>query len=170
MNSSPFLFRDFTRTKSALQEALCNEQETYLLLTGETGTGKTALLRQLRSEMDRSRYRVIYFSQSQRLNASGLVRVLSRNIRVRTSLSHSESLDRLVRALADETQHLLLLMDEAHDLPEETLTELRALVESDLDGERRVQVFLAGLPRLRTQLQDCPPLWRRLVVREEMFL
>jgi type II secretory pathway predicted ATPase ExeA len=168
MNSSPFLFHDFTRTRDALQAALCDDEEAYILLTGETGTGKTALLRQLRSTIDRARYRVVYFSQSQRLNATGLVRVLSRNLRVKISLSHSESLDRLVRALSEETQHVLLWLDEAHELPHETLTEVRALVESDLEGERRVQVFLVGLPRLRTQLQEHPPLWRRLVVREEI--
>ncbi len=168
MNQSPFLFSDFVRAKDVLQSALCDELETYLLLTGETGTGKTALMRQLRAELDRARFRVLYFSQSQKLNASGLVRVLARNLRVKASLSHSESLDRLVRALAEETQHWLLWFDEAHDLPEETLLEVRALAESDLDGDRRVHVFLAGLPKLRAQLQECPPLWRRLVVREEI--
>jgi Cdc6-like AAA superfamily ATPase len=45
MNRSPFLFRDFVRARKYLIEALVEGDETYAMLTGETGTGKTALLR-----------------------------------------------------------------------------------------------------------------------------
>src|SRR5262249_20253603 len=45
---------------------------------------------------------------------------------------------------------------------------MRALAESDLEGACRIQVLLVGLPRLRTELQARPYLWRRIVVREEI--
>ena len=32
MNRSSFFFSDFVRAKDTLQQALCDEQETYLLL------------------------------------------------------------------------------------------------------------------------------------------
>src|SRR5206468_11167 len=75
---------------------------------------------------------------------------------------------RVVRALGEETQRLLLWFDEAHELPEETLAEARALVECDLEGAPKVQVLLVGMPRLRSDLQAHPHLWRRIVVREEI--
>ena len=53
----------------------------------------------------------------------------------------------------------MLWLDEAHELPDETLAEIRALAESDLDSSRRVQVMLVGLPRLRALLQARPHLW-----------
>jgi type II secretory pathway predicted ATPase ExeA len=87
---------------------------------------------------------------------------------VRTSMCHSVSLDRLLRALTEESHTILLWLDEAQDLPADTLAEVRALAESDLDGARRVQVLLVGLPRLRVELQAHPYLWRRIVVREEI--
>ncbi len=83
-------------------------------------------------------------------------------------MCHSVSLDRLLRALAEESHTILLWLDEAQDLPAETLAEARALAESDLDGARRVQLLLVGLPRLRVELQSHPYLWRRIVVREEI--
>jgi type II secretory pathway predicted ATPase ExeA len=70
--------------------------------------------------------------------------------------------------LADDPQHILLWMDEAHELSQDTLDQVRALAESDLGGESRVQVLLAGLPKLRAMLQEHPHLWRRIVVREEI--
>jgi type II secretory pathway predicted ATPase ExeA len=138
------------------------------MLTGGTGTGKTALLRELRSQLDRGRHRVLYFSAAKKLGAAGLIKVTGEALRVRASMCHSVSLDRLLRALAEESHTVFLWLDEAQDLPSETLGEVRALAESDLDGARRLQVLLVGLPRLRTQLQAYPHLWRRIVVREEI--
>jgi type II secretory pathway predicted ATPase ExeA len=111
---------------------------------------------------------VLYFSAAKKLGAAGLVKVTGEALRVRTSMCHSVSFDRLLRALAEESHTVLLWLDEAQDLPAETLTEVRALAESDLDGSRRIQVLLVGLPRLRAELQAHPYLWRRIVVREEI--
>lgn len=168
MNRSPYPFRDFVRAKDTLAHALVELDETYAMLTGDTGTGKTALLRELRSQLDRTRHRMLYFSEARKLGAAGLVKVIGESLRVRTSLCHSVSLDRLLRALSDESRTILLWLDEAQDLPAETLSEVRALAESDLDGSRRVRVLFVGLPKLRAELQPHPYLWRRVVVREEI--
>jgi type II secretory pathway predicted ATPase ExeA len=168
MNRSPFPFTDFVRARDGITHALTELGETYAMLTGDTGSGKTALLRELRGQLDRTRHRVLYFSESRKLGAAGLIKVVGESLRVRSSLCHSLSLDRLHRALADETQTIQLWLDEAQDLPAETLAEVRALAESDLDGSQRVQVLFVGLPRLRSELQSLPYLWRRIVVREEI--
>jgi type II secretory pathway predicted ATPase ExeA len=168
MNRSPYPFRDFVRAKDNLVHALVELGETYAMLTGDTGTGKTALLRELRGHLDRTRHKMLYFSEARKLGAAGLIKVTGEALRVRTSMCHSVSLDRLLRAMADESHTILLWIDEAQDLPEETLAELRSLAESDLDGARRVQVLFVGLPRLRVELQNHPYLWRRIVVREEI--
>ena len=168
MNRTPYPFRDFVRAKANLLRALLEHQEPFVLLTGDTGTGKTALLRELRGELDRARHRVVYFAEARKLGAAGLVRVLGESLRVRISPCHALSLERLRRALDDEAHTILLWLDEAHDLPEETLAEARALTESHLDGTPRIQVLLIGLPRLRVELQAQPALWRRILVREEI--
>ena len=168
MNPIPYPFEDFLRAKQRLQRALLEHHEPFVLLTGETGTGKTALLRELRAELDRTRYRVVYFAQARKLGAVGLIKVLAEGLRVRPSLCHALALERVLRALAEEPRTLLLWLDEAHDLPEETLAEARAITESDLEGSRPIQVLLVGLPKLRAQLQAQPALWRRILVREEI--
>ncbi len=168
MNRTPFPYRDFTRVKDVVHDALCNLDETYILVTGETGTGKTALMSELRGNLDRARYRVQYFSGARQLGASGLVKVVSEGLRVRSSTCHAVTLDRLMKALSGESQRVLLWIDEAHDLAEETLSQIRALAEADLDGESRIQVLLVGMPRLRAELQSFPHLWRRIVIREDL--
>jgi type II secretory pathway predicted ATPase ExeA len=168
MNRTPYPFHDFLRVKQSLLGALTDQHEPFALLTGDTGSGKTALLRELRGELDRARHRVLYFSEARKLGAAGLVRVLGESLRVRPSMCHAVSFERVLRALSDEPHTLLVWLDEAHDLPEETLAEARALAESDLEGVRRIQILLVGLPKLRAELQAHPALWRRIVVREEL--
>ena len=168
MNRSPYPFSDFVRARDQLAHAITELGESYAMLTGDTGTGKTALLRELRGQLDRTRHRVLYFAEARKLGAAGLVKVVGESLRVRSSMCHSVSLDRLLRALSEESHTILLWLDEAHDLPDETLAQARALAESDLDGSCRVQVLFVGLPRLRSELQAYPYLWRRIVVREEI--
>ena len=43
MNTTPYPFEDFLRAKQRLYRALFEHREPFALLTGETGTGKTAL-------------------------------------------------------------------------------------------------------------------------------
>ncbi len=169
MNRTPFPYRDFIRVKQTVLSALREHEETYVLVTGETGTGKTALMRDLRGELDRARYRVLYFAEASRLGAPGLVRLLAKTLRTDISTYHAISLDRVVEALSAEALRVLLWFDEAHHLPRETLSVARALVESDLDGTPKLQVLLVGMPRLRADLQAQAHLWRRIGVREEIL-
>ena len=168
MNSTLYPFEDFLRAKAVLRTALIEHPEPFALLTGDTGSGKTALLRELRTELDRARHRVLYFSEARKLGAPGLVKVLGEHLRVRPSMCHAVGFERLLRALAEDPQSLLVWLDEAHELPEETLAEARALAESALEAHPSVQILLVGLPKLRSALQAQPPVWRRIAVREEL--
>jgi type II secretory pathway predicted ATPase ExeA len=168
MNKQSYPYRDFARVRQVVLSSLHQADEPYVLVTGETGTGKTALLRDLRGDLDRARYRIFYFQEAKRLGAPGIVRVLARSLRADTSLYHAVALDRVVHALREETQRVLLWFDEAHDLQPDAIAAARALVESDLDAGPRVQVLLVGMPSLRSNLQALPHLWRRIGVREEL--
>jgi len=163
-----FAFADFARALENLENAFRNDKDRYLLLTGETGVGKTMLCRQLHTALDRCRYRVLYFSHARHLNATGLIRVLAHCLRLPTRRSHSETLQGLVHSLREQPHQLLIWFDEAHELAEETLLEARSLAESDLAGNCPVRILLIGMPALRDRLQGIAALWRRVVVREEL--
>jgi len=168
MNPEPFPCQDFLRVQKNLQRALQNTEDTYLLLTGETGTGKTALLRQLTRQLDRFRYRCLYFAHAQQLKPFGFIRVLARFLRLSPCRCHPETVHSLLQQLREDPQWLLLWFDEGHDLPEETLAEARSLAESDLGPDSRLQILLSGLPPLRERLHARPHLWRRFLIREEL--
>jgi MSHA biogenesis protein MshM len=169
MNQTPyFAFSDFVRVLETLENTFRNQQDRYLLLTGETGVGKTMLCRKLHTTLDRCRYRVLYFSHARHLNATGLIRVLANCLRLPTRRSHSETLQGLVHSFREQPNQLLIWFDEAHELADETLLEARSLAESDLADNCPVRILLIGMPPLRDRLQGIASLWRRIVVRQEL--
>lgn len=167
-SKEPYPFVDFETVRRRLLAALQEDDDAYALLTGDSGTGKSTLMRWLRTALDRCHFRVIYFAHASRLSAPGMIRVLAQVFRISPRRSHSETLRALTTHLREEPARILLFFDEAHALSPETLDEARTLVESDLDGARPLRMLLAGLPRLREHLQASPSLWRRFVIREEI--
>ncbi len=167
-HSETFPFADFERAKEALLAALTAERDAFLLLTGDTGVGKSTLLQDLRVTLDRCRYRLLYLPGGQKLGPSGFVRILAKTLRVKPCRSHAETAHAVSRQLLDDPQRLLVWLDDAHDVPDDTLTEMRSLAESSLGSSHLLQVVLAGWPLLRERLQGMPALSRRIVVREEI--
>ena len=168
MKPNFFAFADFVRALENLENTFRNQHDRYLLLTGDTGVGKTWLCRQLSTALDRCRHRVLYFSHARHLSATALIRVLAGHLRVPTRRSHSETLQGLGHALREQPHQLLIWFDEAHELADETLLEAKALAESDLTDSCPVRILLIGMPALRDRLQGIAALWRRIVVREEL--
>lgn len=162
---SPFPYADYIGARDALFAAL-QGRSFYATLTGASGMGKTSLLRDLSAGLDRYRYLVTYISSS-RASLVGVVRFVAQRLHVTPRRSYLETVDVLCEAIAAQTSHLLLWMDEADQVEAATLQEVRMLAESDLGAEQLFSVVLSGLPALGAQL-DAPalfPLKRRISLR-----
>lgn len=168
MNTTPHSFADFRAAEAALRHAI-TARDRYVLLTGESGSGKTTVLRAVRDSLDRCQIRPLYFNLA-RLSPAGLVRMVARQLRVPACRSQPETIHAVVQVLLDEPIRTWLWIDEAQLLPDETFGEVRTLAETSLAGEPAVFVVLAGLPELRERLQAPRlfPIWRRLESRIEI--
>jgi type II secretory pathway predicted ATPase ExeA len=164
-----FPFKDFIRAFEELLSAITAGIQ-YILLIGESGVGKSSLLKLAKKELDPCRFRTNYFNLN-KLNACGIVRVTARSLRVPIRRSLSETIEGITSVLADEACTTCIWVDEAHLVPDNTLTGLRTLAESDLSGRGRFLVLLSGLPPLRGRLQTPHlfPLWRRILTRIEII-
>jgi general secretion pathway protein A len=161
----PFLYRDFQEALRRLKTSL-TRSPAYALLLGESGTGKTTLLRALKAALDRRRFQVLYLCHG-RPSPTGLTRVLADALRLPLRRSRAETSRLLVQTLRDLPTRLLLWIDEAQLIHEDTLHELRLLAEADLDGPPLFSVVLAALPDLKDRLlaPQLFPLWRRIGAR-----
>lgn len=161
----PFRYTDFHLALTALHAAF-NQAPSYALLLGESGTGKTSLLRTLRAELDPTRFRVLYLSHGQP-SPSGLARLLAEAFYLPLHRSRAETSSLLVHALRNLPSHLLLWIDEAKMIRDDTLHEIRLLAEADLNGPPLFSVLLSALPDLKERLlsPDMFPIWRRISLR-----
>lgn len=158
----PFLYQDFKTALETLKQALMN-QTGYALLLGESGTGKTTLLRTLAQELDRSQYQLLYLCHG-RPSPSALARVLADALHLPLRRTRAETSRMLIQTLTHLPTHLTLWIDESQLISDDTLHEIRLMAEADLGSPPLFSVILSSMPPLKERLlsPNLFPLWRRI--------
>ncbi len=139
------------------------------LLVAAPGTGKSIVLDTLCTSVTTGDVRVIATALSS-CGPFGLVGQLAARygtpLRRTTAQTAAALLDELGRSAKRE----ILVLDEAHRLPDASLEELRLLGQLDFDRRAPFVLLLAGQPLLRERLlqPDFDALWQRLVVRTSL--
>lgn len=166
--NSSFSYSDFDKAKRRLLETI-PKGPFYALITGPSGTGKTSLLGEVASRLDRHRFAVHYLAQS-RLSTWGVARFLCEELHLTPRRSHTQTLSAMNEAIRELPFRVLLFVDEASLLSQETLQEIRLLAESELHAPPLFSVVFAGLPELKSKLESPAlfPLKRRLSLRLEL--
>jgi type II secretory pathway predicted ATPase ExeA len=160
--TDPFPYQDFQQALDTVKVALIRAP-AYALVLGESGSGKTTLLRTVAAQLDRRRFHILYLSHGQP-SPSGLVRLLAETFHLPLRRTRAETSRLLVQTLRNLPTRLVLSIDEAHPLCDDTLQEIRLLAEADLDAAALFSVVLSGLPQLKERLlaPHLFPLWRRM--------
>ena len=125
------------------------------LLIGDSGVGKTCVLRALERELNPARYRVTYMHHAN-VSPRDFYRQLSMVLGLEPKASPS-AMFRQVQAhleeLADDQKvHPVLLLDEAQLIQSSMLEQLHILLNFRMDSKAFLSVFLVGLPELRERL------------------
>lgn len=131
------------------------ESRTSAVLTGESGVGKTCVLRGLEATLNPARFRLLYLHHA---NVSS--RDFYRQVSVLLGLepkSHPSAMFRQIQAhmeeLADQQKiHPVLLLDEAQLVSLSMLEQLHILLNFRMDSAAFLSVVLVGLPELRDRL------------------
>ena len=155
-SNAPFPYADYTHAKNSLAAAL-NGPCFYATLTGNSGMGKTSLLRELSATLERPRHALLYFSSS-RASVFSVSRLIARALHISPRYSYLETVNALIEVIETQKTHFVLWIDEADQLELSTLQEIRMLAESDISTTQVLTVLLSGLPRLLNVL-DSPPLF-----------
>lgn len=145
------------RAMSLLEYGLL-DQAGFIVVTGEVGTGKTTLIRSLiRRKQAESRLRVAVIFHTQLSPEELLEPVLEAFRLPYQGKSRTERLsilrDFLRREAASRSQTALII-DEAQNLPLETLEEIRLLTNMETEPLHLMQIVLVGQPGLRNKLSN----------------
>ena len=142
------------RALSFLQYGL-SQGDGFIVITGNVGTGKTTLVQTLLSELDQSDLAVGTIVTSN-LQEDDLLHMVAANFGIRTREANKAALIKEIEHnFVQQTRsgrRILLIVDEAQNLPERSVEELRMLSNFQLDSKPLVQIFLLGQQEFRSTL------------------
>jgi general secretion pathway protein A len=141
----------------------------FIVITGEAGTGKTTLLRRLMHTVEATVHTAFIFNTH--LSFTELLRLVLNELGVANSARDKQTLmaqlnDYLIEQLHKD--HIVsLLVDEAQDLSDAMLEELRLLSNLETDRAKLIQIVLMGQPELERKLDqpELRQLKQRVAVR-----
>jgi type II secretory pathway predicted ATPase ExeA len=165
----------FSYTNSLYREAFANlrygieTRKGFIVITGEAGTGKTTLLRRLMRTVETSVHTAFIFNTH--LDFTELLRLVLGDLGIAHSASDRLTLmaqlnDYLIEQLHKD--HVVsVLVDEAQDLSDAMLEELRLLSNLETDRAKLIQIVLMGQPELERKLDqpELRQLKQRVAVR-----
>lgn len=142
------------RALTLLQYGLMN-QAGFSVICGDTGAGKTTLIRRLLSDLeDNTTVGLItntHQSFGELLNWVLMAFGLDGEGKSKSQMHHM-FVNFLVEQYA-QNKHTVLIVDEAQNMKADTLEELRMLSNINADKDQVLQVILAGQPALRETLR-----------------
>ncbi|MBV8772854.1 MAG: AAA family ATPase, partial [Deltaproteobacteria bacterium] len=147
-----YLSRSHREALAALEWGALYEPSGFTLLIGEAGTGKTTLVKSILAR-NYARVRAACISNPKR-GFEGILRELLRQFGLAartTKLEMSAVFDRFLEQLKPG-ERLVILIDEAQALDDESLEELRLFSNSGNADEKQLNFILVGQPELVQRL------------------
>ena len=142
------------------------EQATVALVTGGSGVGKSALLKRFLHELHGPRWQPVYLHLTH-LSAAGLLKLLVDKLGELPRCGKGRLFEQILGKARQAEGGLLVILDEAHLIAPEALTDIRLLISSALDDAPPLKVVLAGQDPLRQTLRQSlhADLLNRIAVR-----
>ena len=138
-----------------------NQGEGFIIVTGDVGTGKTTLVRHLFETLDRNEY-IAAMIVSTQLSAEDLLRSVVAAFGLDAQAEDKgQLLARLEKFLREQFRmgrRALLVVDEAQNLSNAALEEMRMLSNFQEGDKALIQSFLVGQPEFRERIFSAPEL------------
>ena len=165
LNSPPFKITPATHfffsgaNRGEILDALIyaiTESEGIIKVTGEVGSGKTMLSRMVLEQLPKQ-VECVYLanpslSRDEMLHA--IADGLGLNLEGQRVNVIMQTLQNLLTQKAAEGKRVVVLVDEAHAMPLETLEELRLLYNLQVGDQKLIQIVLFGQPELNAKLEQ----------------
>jgi type II secretory pathway predicted ATPase ExeA len=126
-----------------------------IVLTGEVGTGKTTALRWILRRLDASVLAAYVFNP--RLSIDEFYQHVTQMLGIKDWTNKSDLLNTLGKVLEERHRRGLrtvIIIDEAHELSDYVLEEIRLLLNFESDNAKHLQIVLTGQPELRDKLNQ----------------
>ncbi|MEM8987658.1 MAG: XrtA/PEP-CTERM system-associated ATPase [Pseudomonadota bacterium] len=148
--------RSHNKAMAYLQYGL-QQGEGFIVITGEVGAGKSLMIGHLLDELDRDKIAAAHIVTSN-LDAQDVVRFILSGFKIRPQANGKAALLEAFEDFLIEQyrigRRVLLIVDEAQNLPKKTIEELRMLSNINFGGDPLFQIFLVGQPEFKDIVRD----------------
>ncbi len=154
LNTDPEFFFQSSMHKSAIAYMRYGlmQGEGFVVITGFPGLGKTMLVRELVKNLNDDDI-VIGVMVSSQVGATDTLRVISGTFGLSfVDLDKATllvNIEQFIKTTSENGKRILLIVDEAQNLPKQSLEELRMLSNFERNGKIIFQTFLVGQKELR---------------------
>ncbi len=128
----------------------------FIQLTGEVGSGKTTLCRTLLTQLGEHYHTALVLNPM--LTEAQLLRAVLKEFGApKVSHDHLENYEAINEFLLEKAKtgrECVLIIDEAQDLSNTLLEQIRLLSNLETDNSKLIQIILLGQPELRDKLND----------------
>ena len=132
-------------------------RQGLLVVTGEPGTGKTSILNAI-LDWQRQRGRSTAFVFHTRVEPIGLLRLILADFGLPCESKSKSDLIRILHHWLLQRHAVkdlpVLILDEAHALPGQTLDEIRLILNVETSRGKMLQIILSGQPELEEKLRS----------------
>jgi general secretion pathway protein A len=152
-----FLFHS-TKHREAFNHLLygIRERKGFVQLTGEVGAGKTTLCRALLEHLDGKYSTALILNPV--LNADELMRAIATefglDVKGRDRLETIAAISDFLLRQTLAGKETVLIVDEAQNLTEDLLEQVRLISNIETDDRKLLQIILMGQPELRERLNN----------------
>ena len=131
--------------------------EGFIKITGEVGTGKTLLCRRLLNSLHESDFVSVYIPNPA-LNPQALWRAIGHELEVEVNNIDihqvQERIQQRLISLAQQGRSVILVVDEAQCIPEDSLEAMRLISNLESESRSLIQIVLFGQPELDSLLSQ----------------
>ena len=144
------------RAKAYLRYGLV-QGEGFVVVTGMAGTGKTMLVKELFQSLKQDSEIIIGVMVTSQVGAEDTLRMLSTVFKLAYEYDDNKAsllarLENFFKESGKRGKRVLLVVDEAQNLPKQSIEELRMLSNYEWEGKSVLQIFLVGQEELGRRL------------------
>ena len=129
------------------------ERDTIALLVADSGCGKSTALSLFARSLDPSSHQVVTLSLTT-LAPFSLISNIATSLGLKPRRFKGDTAAALLGHLRSLPRRIVLVIDEAHLIPDESLEDLRLLTADEFDRRSPFSMVLCGQPRLRERLAE----------------
>ncbi len=146
-----WLLRDEYTDRALAGLKFFQQQGAMALIIGQTGLGKSSLLRLFLHDLPHNRYHTLYLNLTA-LNANAFLRLMVTKLGEKPQMGKDRMLLQILERINQNDKCTLFVVDEAHLLDPKTLIDLRVLISS-IDEKLPLKILLCGQEKLSQTLK-----------------